>query len=102
MVALTDEQLEQIRAACVKYGVQRLWLFGSAATGQFDPEKSDYDFLVEFGRVEGLRVADQYFGFQFFLEDYLHRAVDLVTKRSIRNHYFGKRVEESKVELYAA
>lgn len=102
MVALTEEQLEQIRAACVKYGVQRLWLFGSAATGQFDPAKSDYDFLVEFGRVETMHRGKQYFGLQFFLEDLFLRNADLVELIAIANKHFQKSVESERVELYAA
>ena len=33
---------------CQRYGVSRLDLFGSAATGAFNPATSDYDFVATF------------------------------------------------------
>ena len=47
---------------CRRHGVQRLELFGSAATGQDDSAHSDFDFLVEFEPVPDGRYADAYFG----------------------------------------
>ena len=39
----------EIAEICRHYGVRRLYLFGSAAHGtDFDPDRSDADFLVEF------------------------------------------------------
>ena len=40
-------QLPQIAALCQAQGVLHLELFGSAAGAAFNPESSDYDFLVE-------------------------------------------------------
>ena len=58
-------------------GVVRLDAFGSAARGtDFDPERSDADFLVEFGRPEGMNRFHQYFDCKFALEDMLGRSVD--------------------------
>ena len=34
-----------------KYYVQKLELFDSAATGQFDPDRSDLDFLATFEAI---------------------------------------------------
>ena len=42
------EHLEAIRALCREYGVLRLEVFGSVCTPEFDPERSDVDFLVEY------------------------------------------------------
>lgn len=40
---------EAIAALCRRHGVARLEVFGSAARGEdFDPARSDADFLVEF------------------------------------------------------
>ena len=39
---------DAIASLCRAHGVSRLRLFGSAITGQFDPEHSDVDFFVEF------------------------------------------------------
>lgn len=42
------EHLEGIRALCREFGVLRLEAFGSVGTPEFDPERSDVDFLVEY------------------------------------------------------
>ena len=43
---LLQAKLELLRELCERYGVERLELFGSAARGEFDPAKSDLDFIV--------------------------------------------------------
>ena len=44
MIPPIDEQADELRRLCVRYGVQRLDLFGSVSTGRHDPEGSDFDF----------------------------------------------------------
>jgi uncharacterized protein len=63
-----------------RFGVTRLALFGSVARGTALPG-SDIDWLVAF---DGPATPDRYFGVQFYLEDLLGRAVDLVTERALR------------------
>jgi hypothetical protein len=53
---------EELRALCRRFHVRRLDLFGSAARGDFDPEHSDVDFIVEFERDAPLHPFDAYFG----------------------------------------
>ncbi|MGN6033725.1 MAG: nucleotidyltransferase family protein, partial [Thermomicrobiales bacterium] len=47
MIALIQDNVQEIRALCERFDVRRLELFGSAATGRFDPAHSDIDFLVD-------------------------------------------------------
>ena len=63
-----------------RFGVTRLALFGSTARGTSSPA-SDVDVLVAFG---GPATSARYFGVQFYLEDLLGRAVDLVTDKALR------------------
>ncbi len=63
-----------------RFGVRRLALFGSMARGTAR-EDSDVDILVRF---DGPATADRYFGAQFYLEDLLHRPVDLVTETALK------------------
>src|SRR5215211_4433890 len=42
------EHLEAIRALCREFGVARLEVFGSVCTPDFDSERSDIDFIVEY------------------------------------------------------
>jgi predicted nucleotidyltransferase len=63
-----------------RFGVTKLALFGSFArdTARSD---SDVDVLVRFGAPPS---GDQYFGVQFYLEDLLGRAVDVVSETALR------------------
>lgn len=63
-----------------RFGVQRLALFGSFAR-DMQRSDSDVDVLVRF---EGPATSKRYFGVQFYLEDLLHRPVDLVTEQALR------------------
>ena len=63
-----------------RYGVTRLALFGSTARDQARLD-SDVDVLVAF---DGAATAARYFGVQFYLEDELGRAVDLVSDKALR------------------
>ena len=87
---------------CRRHGVQRLELFGSAATGRDDPAHSDLDFLVEFEPIPDGRYADAYFDVLEGLEAMFRRPVDLVVASAIRNRYFRESVDRTKTLLYAA
>lgn len=90
-----------IARACRAHGVSRLTIFGSATSAQFDSERSDIDFLVEFG--PGSEDAfDTYFGFKEDLEALLGRPVDLVMANAVRNPYFTASASEGAEEVYAA
>jgi predicted nucleotidyltransferase len=64
-----------------KFGVKRLWLFGSYAKGE-QRERSDIDILVEFEK--GKKSFDNYMDLKFFLEDLLEVEVDLVTVEALK------------------
>ncbi len=49
MTDAIEKNRDQIAALCQRFGVRRLEMFGSAASGSFDPERSDVDFLLDFG-----------------------------------------------------
>lgn len=102
MKAEFQEHRAALEALCKRYGVRRLELFGSAATGQDRPGESDLDFLVEFGSVANDGYADAYFGLLESLEALFGRPVDLVVPSAIRNPYFLKAIEPNRTLLYAA
>ncbi len=93
---------EEVRALCRRFGVRRLDLFGSAARDDFDPERSDLDFLYELEAKPPGGYADAFFGLKESLESLFGRPVDLVAAAAIRNPYFRESVEQSRVPLYAA
>lgn len=100
---LIMEKLDDVRALCEKYRVKRLTVFGSAAKGTFDPEKSDLDFLVEFrpdAPIGGLR--GPYFSFLRELCDLFDRRVDIVDPGAIDNPYIVQSIRRSQVDAYEA
>jgi len=102
MIRLLMTKRIEIEELCRRFRVQRLDLFGSAARGDFDPEKSDLDFLAEFGPMPPGEYAEAFFGLKENLEALLGRPVDLITLSSVRNPYFKSGIETARERLYAA
>jgi predicted nucleotidyltransferase len=102
MNELVLHNLEKIAELCRKHGVRRLELFGSAASGEFDPARSDVDFMVEFEPHERKGFDDVYFVLMEELEALLGRHVDLVEVGCVRNPYVLASINKTKVQVYAA
>jgi len=64
-----------------KFGVRRLWLFGSYVRGEAG-KNSDLDVLVEF--EPGKKTFDNYMELKFFLEEILGVEVDLITVEALK------------------
>lgn len=91
-----------IAAICQRFGVSRLEVFGSAARADdFDPARSDVDFLIEFaaGAAAGLAA---FFGAKAALEQLLGRQVDLVEPGAVRNPYVLASINRNREAVYAA
>ncbi len=101
MIVDISSHREELRELCRRFHVRRLDLFGSAAGEDFDPARSDLDFLVEFQPVPPGGYADAFFGLKESLEQLFGRPVDLVAAAAIRNPYFRESVEDARVLLYA-
>lgn len=100
---LIAEHLEAIRALCREYGVARLEVFGSVCTPEFDPERSDVDFLVEYPDDYDFGPwLTRYLALQEALENLLGRKVDLVMTSAIRKKYFLLSISETRELIYAA
>ena len=98
-----ERHLDEIIALRNEYGVIRLEIFGSAVTGEFDLDRSDFDFLVEYpeghdfgpwgsGRLELRDRLEALFGLK----------VDLIIPKNLRNPYVIRSINESRRLLYAA
>ena len=93
----------EIGALCRRYGVARLEVFGSAARGDdFDPARSDADFLVEFAPGGALSALDQFFGLAEALATLLGRHVDLVEPGAVRNPFVVAGINRAREVVYAA
>jgi len=92
-------KLDQIKEILIKNKVVKAYLFGSVLRDDFNNE-SDIDIIVNID--ESLDIStygNSYWNIQFGLEDMLRRKIDLVTECSIKNPYFKKEVDETKVEI---
>lgn len=93
----------ELGALCRRFHVRRLDIFGSAARGDFDPARSDLDFLVEFDRNHPDAMSfETYLGLKESLEKLLGHPVDLVENSAVINPYFKAEVERSRVALFEA
>jgi len=102
MIPEIKAQSAAIESLCRRFHVRRLELFGSAATGRFNPQSSDLDFLVEFDSLRAHEYADTYFGLLEELEKLFNREVDLVVSGSVKNPYLRESIQRSRTLLYAA
>lgn len=103
MHKVIEEKRKEIEAICRRHGVKRLEIFGSAARGEdFDPERSDADFLVEFNAVPKADALGAFFGLRDALSAALGRSVDLVQTGAVSNPYILKTINEDRELLYAA
>lgn len=97
------EKRPELIALCRRYDVARLEVFGSAARGtDFDPSRSDADFLVEFRPESALPPLEQYFGLARALEALLGRPVDLVQPRAVKNPFMRASIDRSREVVYAS
>ena len=100
MKAPLANQLPDIAALCERYGVTRMELFGSATGPKFNPDSSDFDFLVELDtKTPGSRPR-RWLDLADALEKLLGRHVDLVNPRYLRNPYFLQAVNSSRTVIY--
>ena len=96
-----EERVDEMTRLCLRHGVQRLDLFGSAASDTFRPGESDLDFLVEFRPSARHAYADAYFDLLDALQRLFGCPVDLVVESAIRNPYFRQSVYRTRTPLYA-
>jgi predicted nucleotidyltransferase len=103
MHSIIEQHKDKLIALCREFGVARLEVFGSVMTGEFDPARSDIDFLVTYP-------PDYDFGpwltrFQE-LEERLSALfqwrVDLVIAKEFRNPFFARAVKQTRQLVYAA
>ncbi|MGA8054622.1 MAG: nucleotidyltransferase domain-containing protein [Burkholderiales bacterium] len=102
MISEIEASRDCIVELCRQYAVRRLEVFGSAATGAFDPERSDVDFLLEFDPSGDPDLFRRYFALKRALEDLLARSVDLVMSGALKNPHFIASVNASRQLVYAA
>jgi hypothetical protein len=103
ILGFTERQAE-IASLCAQFGVQRLEVFGSAATEEdFDPCRSDVDFIVEFRSGQNLGPwLQKYFALRDALSQLVGYPVDLVMSSAMKNPYFIREANRTRRLLYGA
>jgi predicted nucleotidyltransferase len=94
-----DEIQHIIAPIAIKYGVDRVFLFGSYAVGQAKSD-SDIDFIIDKGRLRGLQFAEMLGD----LIEIFGKDVDLLTtsgiSQDVESTDFKKRVGRDMVVVY--
>ncbi|MCL2607166.1 MAG: nucleotidyltransferase domain-containing protein [Methanomassiliicoccaceae archaeon] len=94
---LSIEELKQaVKPIAEKYGVNKIYLFGSVARGDHN-ENSDYDFCIEAGRIRTLLELS---GFFIALKEVVGNEIDIVEKEELESEFLETVMNES-VEIYA-
>lgn len=102
MIPLITQHSDDIAEICRRHHVKRLELFGSAAVGDFDPNTSDLDFLVEFDESDDFSLFQTRKDLTQGLESLFNRSVDLVIFTNVENPYFRKSVESTREPIFEA
>ncbi len=99
-MSIIENYKEQITQLCVSNKVKSLYSFGSVNTTNFTSE-SDIDLMVDFETNDPIEYSDNYFDLKFELERILHRRIDLLEDKAIKNHFLKESIDRSKILIYA-
>jgi predicted nucleotidyltransferase len=103
MIDAIARHRDEVQALCRRFHVRRLDLFGSAARGDYEPDRSDIDLLVEFDRVDPDALSLRtYLGLKEALEELLGRPVDLIESGAVDNPYLRASIEAAQEPLFEA
>ena len=102
MDAILTSERDRISAICVRHGVARLHVFGSAVRRSPRPEESDINLLVEFLPMEPYARVEAYFGLLEDLRKLLNAKIHLVMVGALKNPYIARSIEQTKKILYSA
>jgi hypothetical protein len=92
--------LPEVREILQTHHVKQAYFFGSVCTDKFN-ENSDIDMLIGFGDsfyFEGY--AENFWDMEEKLENLFQRKIDLVPIHTLKNPYFIKSVNQTKVPIY--
>lgn len=94
-VYTVDELRNIVGAVAADYGIKRVSLFGSYASGQ-QTKDSDIDLLIDKGELKGLFMFNSFVN---TLEERLERSVDVITYQTLERSLIKDTVK-NEVVLY--
>lgn len=98
---LIEINIRKIIDICKRFHVRKLWVFGSILTNRFN-DKSDVDLCVDFdkSRIDIFDYADNFFDFQYALEEIFGRKVDITEDGAVKNPYFRQELNKTRRLIY--
>ncbi|MCY4195786.1 MAG: nucleotidyltransferase domain-containing protein [Rhodobacteraceae bacterium] len=97
-----ESRKKEIAELCRKYQIRQLEVFGSAAREHdFDPESSDFDFIVDYIPVDGGSTLRRVMGFRRELASVMGCKVDVMDKGARCDPYFMVLVNRDRKTIYA-
>ena len=98
-MGFVDQNIDELRRLCIMYNVEKMYLFGSVLTPNFN-NRSDIDFLVKFKDIDLSTYFDNYMNFKSNLENLFGREVDLVEEQTLKNPILINSINKSKELVY--
>jgi predicted nucleotidyltransferase len=95
-----ENKIDKLVVLCNKYKVNRIFVFGSIVKGNFNPQTSDIDLIVELEDLPPSEKGEILMKLWSELEDLFARKVDLLTTLNIKNPYLKNEIEASKFLIY--
>ena len=99
MIALLKENLAELTNLCRRFGIGKLDVFGSAATGAYIHGKSDIDFVIEFVDEDPV-IANHLFDFAESAEMLLGTRVDIIFESGMTNPYLRYAVNQTREAIF--
>ena len=99
MIPIVEQHRDEIIALCKENNIKGFWLFGSAATGDWDAERSDLDFLFDIGEYDRT-AGKRWIALALGLERIFGEEFDLVSRPAIRRPDFRESVDRTAVAIY--
>jgi predicted nucleotidyltransferase len=96
---ISDKNINHIKQLCKQYKVKSFFAFGSVTRDDFKNE-SDIDFVVDFDETDPFKYTDLYFQLKEKLENLFKRQIDLIEERGIKNQFFRKELDSTKILIY--
>lgn len=95
-----DQKQQKIAAVCKQFGIQKLFVFGSALRDDYRPGESDVDLLVEFQAMDITKRVHVYFDVLSALKEVFQSDVDLIMHGAVKNRIIAKEIDRTKRLVY--
>ena len=96
---ISKKNIDRIKQLCKQYKVKTFSAFGSVTRDDLKDD-SDLDFVVDFHEKDPFEYTNLYFQLKDNLEKLLQRKIDLIEERGIKNQFFKKELDSTKIPIY--